>query len=693
MVPVIDTLLSQAYGQSAAVSVPVAGGGGGFRGRFPAGVDDAISYIRQLATEPSEGEARVNWFFLVGGPGNGKSRAIQELASAIGIALPSASSERPTSRALPEAWPADTYSLASGLELVFVNDASIDRPAVDGLGGLAADIDDALGAITGGRRLMLFANVNRGVLVEERANHFDQAVPTVQDILDFLATSHTKGASASPYYAQKQVLIQGVELCVHALSLDVTSLVEPPPGPEVAITFGAAEVEPQPYATVGELHRPGGNGDRALSPAGQLLAQLVDVANWQHCAGCRASDECPFSANARWLRDRDLLVHFLDVLRAAEVTTGWRLTYRELLAEMANAILGGLEAEWVEGMDPCDWVRAKAATPGLEGAAALVSHRIYAAVFGGPALTPAQHDVLTSGGPLAGLAAWLASLGAGRPPRLNAACIAIRPSRDTSGWGGEAGDDLKHDCIQAVEVMTVEGSEAPSSWIRTRAEVPADAHSELEARLDREIAAFIEEVYVAGEAARPEALPAVLKARLHLLLSQVGLATGRLHKHAEIEQFLRTQQALLMQQEPDADVRAGLQNLLAGSGQVNLLSPRASTTPATSGVSQVSVGVSSVQPRMWAEGDQMMVRLYDGDPGMPISFDLLREMLIAADADAGFTDIPELQLARVERARARLVSRAQAKRLPLQVTLADGRKFRVVAAADQQHLKLMDAGN
>jgi hypothetical protein len=693
---IVVELLRQAYGQAAAVSVPSSGDGNGILGRFPAGLDDVIAYIDALASSTPE---LVDWFFLVGAPGNGKSRAVHELARKLGIELPPSSPEKPTSRTFPEAWLSGAYPLGDH-QIVFINDASIDRPAAMGGGGLGIDIVETLEALENGRRVVLFANVNRGVLVDElaRGGAVDEGLHAqAGEIVRFLAgTAQTDGRSVSPFYRTSTYKTGGLAARVHAISLDILSLLEPSPGVAGAtLQIAGASPVAAPYRTIGHLHRKGSEPRRCRTPAGELLADLVSEARWSGCAEhCAASDLCPFQANAKWLREQELAAFYLDTLRAAEISSGWRMTYRELLAEFAAALLGPVEPEWSQGGDPCEWVRDR--TPGAEGdlsaALSLSTHRIYASVFGPPALAMADLDAFRgSKGPLGVVGGYVAG-NTGRAPRVASAVGALRPSRDTSVWQSGAEADLKLSATERVETMAVAESALPSAWASGSPSMLKAAHSAVEEALDTALRARVLAAYADPEAALPSEVRLLLKVRLHLLLNQIGLATGQIHKRDEVSLFLSAQRALLNKERPPEKFADGLKNLILGSGEVNLFSPRASTNEAPPGSSRVSVELATnIATNITIEGDQLVLKIDDAaGGGIPISFDLLREALVAAEPGSGFTDIPEIQLARIERARARLVSRDAARQLPLKVALADGRKFKVRADLDASRFELTE---
>ncbi len=258
--PIALWLLSHAYGQGGAVAVPNSDSSAfrGPMGQFPPGIDDMIERLVSVAQATSPAVPSLpEWCFLVGGPGNGKSESLKRLAERLGIPLPPKVAGAPVPRTVPTTWPRTGWTTANGLEVAFVNDASVPRADVHGFegnGSLFMDIRDGMSKVLrGSNRIMLVANVNRGVLLEEVARIGTDAGGTgdsdrcAEAVLRWLLNPLSGAATAvsqlsmqitspvnrhSPYYGQ--VLLQaagGLPLVrIHAVFLDVLSMLEPPPG-------------------------------------------------------------------------------------------------------------------------------------------------------------------------------------------------------------------------------------------------------------------------------------------------------------------------------------------------------------------------------------------------------------------------------------------------------------------------------
>src|SRR5271157_3945920 len=170
--PVVDWLLAHSYGQKGTVAVPttLASGTAMPMGEFPPGIGDTLNYLVSRYEGWAPASSEIDWCILVGGPGNGKSEALRELARRLGIDLPLRAAGTPVPRVVPPEWPRSAYALSTGLGIAFINDASIPR-ADHGTerveGSLFLDFVDSLGRTVAGSPTILFGNVNRGILVEE----------------------------------------------------------------------------------------------------------------------------------------------------------------------------------------------------------------------------------------------------------------------------------------------------------------------------------------------------------------------------------------------------------------------------------------------------------------------------------------------------------------------------------------------
>lgn len=117
----------------------------------------------------------------------------------------------------------------------------------------------------------------------------------------------------------------------------------------------------------------------------QLLAEkAADAENWAACGSCDSAALCPFFANARSLREEGWSDRLLTVLRRAEAWSGQAIVFREAVS-LVGYFLGGCPHDYEsvagESLHPCQWVEENVASGNL---AALLSRRIYAALFGTP---------------------------------------------------------------------------------------------------------------------------------------------------------------------------------------------------------------------------------------------------------------------------------------------------------------------
>ncbi|MBM4298791.1 MAG: hypothetical protein FJ143_13725, partial [Deltaproteobacteria bacterium] len=115
-------------------------------GRFPAGVNDALTHLMDAYVDWRQ-RNEVHWCFLVGGPGNGKSEALRALAGVLNVALPERGTGDPAPRTVPLEWPDSALPVHDGLQIAFINDASIPRQeclAADSSTSLYKDIVDGI---------------------------------------------------------------------------------------------------------------------------------------------------------------------------------------------------------------------------------------------------------------------------------------------------------------------------------------------------------------------------------------------------------------------------------------------------------------------------------------------------------------------------------------------------------------------
>lgn len=90
------------------------------------------------------------------------------------------------------------------------------------------------------------------------------------------------------------------------------------------------------------------------TPGERIFSHIVDDAKWKACGGCHAKGHCPFRANQEMLSTAKTRTALLDLLHAYELISGKRWNFRELFG-LVSAIMVGSEKDY-GGMPPCEWV-------------------------------------------------------------------------------------------------------------------------------------------------------------------------------------------------------------------------------------------------------------------------------------------------------------------------------------------------
>lgn len=316
--------------------------------------------MQGLADELSSGGSRPIWYFLVGGPGNGKSEAV---GAFVRRANENAAKEsRPPVVDLQNGKDGGSIpywfvgKLASG-SLTLLQDISVPRhagsdPADDLLSILEMSLADGAHVV---------ACANRGMLLRatRRARKLSADAPLVR-ILETIDKGSQEGAAVQD--SRSIVTFEDTEIDLRVWPLDHES-----------VLFGEATSNPW-KESVGSV-------------VDQIIVRAAAAENWEQngCSECRAAQLCPMLADARWLRDEARRQATLKILRNAEVLAGQRIVLREALG-LVSLILVGSPADFGT-LHPCEWVlgridpdhpdRARDVLALLE----LITHRIYQDLF------------------------------------------------------------------------------------------------------------------------------------------------------------------------------------------------------------------------------------------------------------------------------------------------------------------------
>ena len=107
------------------------------------------------------------------------------------------------------------------------------------------------------------------------------------------------------------------------------------------------------------------SADSGIPPFEQMIVAATNERRWEgasSCSDCESRDFCPFYANAEMLRDEGARQRLRVLLRHSEMTTGQRWNFRDTFSLCAELIVGQRD-DFRSGdgvNDPCLWVHERA---------------------------------------------------------------------------------------------------------------------------------------------------------------------------------------------------------------------------------------------------------------------------------------------------------------------------------------------
>lgn len=288
-----------------------------------------LHLLKSWAESIAAGQEVPRILLLIGGPGNGKTEAIESTVGWIDQALCAGGELSDALRA--SFFPSDGAAVprlvridarAQGLSprplaLSIVQDAS----AVVGANGKQASqlLLDELDEIQSlGANEAYLCCVNRGILDDALIEAIDTGRSGTRRLLEAIT-------------------------CSVSLAPDAPSCWPLAGYPQVAVWPMDSESLLRPPAAGGEV------------PAKALLQTALDERHWPASGSCAAGAACPFCGSRERLSRNREQASFLQILRWFEVGSGKRWSFRDLFSLMSYLLAGHRVSTREASLDPCEW--------------------------------------------------------------------------------------------------------------------------------------------------------------------------------------------------------------------------------------------------------------------------------------------------------------------------------------------------
>ncbi|MDQ1900715.1 hypothetical protein RAH32_09710 [Paracoccus sp. WLY502] len=283
-------------------------------------------WIKRLAA----GDASVpRVVLLVGGPGNGKTEAVEWTVEHLDDALGCAGGLikalfgffHPESGIVPRLVSIDAGALSSSprqLHLDLVQDASVG--AIDGRTPAMLLVEELEQAVAASNSAYLCC-VNRGVLDDAMIHAIDNDLQQPRDLLEEIARAVSLAPNAPTCWPLERFPVVAV------WPMDAESLLEPTD-----------------------------NGDDA--PARKILDRAIEPSLWPAEGTCPAGPACPFCASRKMLASHRESTSLLTILRWFELGRGKRWAFRDLFSLTSYLLAGSGSGFGSLSAEPCVWAAA-----------------------------------------------------------------------------------------------------------------------------------------------------------------------------------------------------------------------------------------------------------------------------------------------------------------------------------------------
>lgn len=266
---------------------------------------------------------------LVGGPGNGKTEAVEVMVAHLddrlaldGTLMREAGKAftAPTGQPVPRVVSVDLAGCSGGrlsYQLHIVQDASVTDASHPGKSPAELLLLDLANALDSPATLRLCC-VNRGVLDDALILAIDRQNQAMRTLLETIVRAVGLSPSAPACWP-----LDGHPRCA-IWPMDVESLFVP--------LEGGHE-----------------------SPAAQLIDVATSVPSWPAFGSCAAGNDCPFCTSRNLMSSEPHRGSLLKILRWHELASGKRWSFRDLFSLMSYLLAGEPMPEGVPVDDPCAW--------------------------------------------------------------------------------------------------------------------------------------------------------------------------------------------------------------------------------------------------------------------------------------------------------------------------------------------------
>lgn len=614
----------------------------------PAGVEEACAWFKAGLA----GDSIPRLLFLVGGPGAGKSHATAEIVAGLD----------------PIEAPEDglahrSYRYKAGSrELLLINDATIGSTE-HRRNPLTKEIDASQQA---GRHLV--ACVNRGILVDEAAS-LNVIAPfnysAGQALVHWLAGNAAEESNwnirteCDEPYLRAGHLLDGPSIVASVLVVfvDVCSLLER--RPKVSITSGeeGAVFSAEPYSIADFAKR---TAHDVITPAGALFTKVIDFVSADASYSAEEYLVDPIRANIESLRSSRLRAGITTVVRGAELSSGQRMTFREIWGTVTRCVLGDapdqVAREELRALITRLQPRDGDAVVRFKDLQLLAGLRFSQAIFGGR--TPGAGNFDPLGNPITKLTHYMDPMRDAIPGRYD-------QSWD-SGWATPLADSFAGPVTNGSPLESLTEDLNPQDPF-------AEALTEFDWTIDR---AFVDAM----------SSPKIGDKDRYAFIAWYGGYLGRLYALANGIPAFRPQvtawtQAWYLSPNLPDELGFGLRTLLRPKRRPGDIES-ASLIPILASRTDPIVGVQSDPKLALKTGDVEMKTVRNSEAlflvlseqgkeisRMPLDFALVREALACGHEHAGVTEMTDVTSPRLERFRA-------ARLIPAQLNQAN---YRVVA--------------